>query len=226
VEPVIRGVLFDFSGTLFHLEPGPDWFDGYPLDRATMIDVLTSPDTSVPEELRDAWERRDLDPALHRTVYLAALRTAAPDVADDVLSTIYERVPDPASWQPYPDTRAALAGLRAAGVAVAVISNIPWDIRAVFGRNGMADLVDAFVLSYAEGVMKPDPAIFRTACERIGVPPRQALMIGDSVRADGGATRVGCAFTAVERVPPAERPRALLDALGEYGLAAETGYER
>ena len=37
---VIRGVLFDFSGTLFHFEPD---LDSQPLDRARLIDTVTSP---------------------------------------------------------------------------------------------------------------------------------------------------------------------------------------
>lgn len=209
----IRGVLFDFSGTLFHLEPSADWFDGYPLDRARLIDVLTSPTTPVPAELRDAWAQRDLDPETHRMVYLAILRTAAPNVGDGVLDKIYGRIYSAESWLPYPDTAAALGRLRDAGIPVAVVSNIPWDIRPVFDRNGMAGLVDAFVLSYAEGVMKPDPTIFRTACRRIGVAPAEALMIGDSIEADGGATRAGCQFAVVKRVPPGERPDALLTTL-------------
>ncbi|HEV2783253.1 MAG TPA: HAD family hydrolase [Actinophytocola sp.] len=211
----IRGVLFDFSGTLFHLEPSAEWFDGYALDRARMIDVLTSPASSgyLPEDLRDAWERRDLDPDIHHTVYLTALRAAAPGVPGEVLESIYRRVPAAESWLPYPDTGAALSRLRDAGVPVAVISNIPWDIRGVFDRNGMADLVDEYVLSYAEGVMKPDPKIFLTACERIGVEPKHAMMIGDNEEADGGARRIGCRFAAVKRVPPAQRPDALVRTL-------------
>jgi HAD superfamily hydrolase (TIGR01493 family) len=211
----VRGVLFDFSGTLFHLEPEPGWFDDQRLDRATMIDVLTSPASSgyLPEELRDAWERRDLDPDIHRTVYLTALRAAAPGVPDEVLTAIYDRVPAADSWLPYPDTGDALRGLHAAGIPAAVISNIPWDIRDVFRRNGMHELVTEYLLSYAEGVMKPDPKIFLAACERIGVAPGDALMIGDSGMADGGATAIGCRFAIVARVPPATRPDALLSAL-------------
>jgi HAD superfamily hydrolase (TIGR01493 family) len=216
---VIRGVLFDFSGTLFHLEPDPAWFDGLGVDRARVVELLTSPTAPVevlPTGLIEAWERRDLDPETHRTVYLTALRLALPDVPPEVLEKIYERVPDPASWEPYPDTATALHGLREAGLPVAVISNIPWDIREVFERSGLGGLVDEYLMSYAEGVMKPDPKIFLTACQRIGVAPEEALMIGDSEEADGGATRVGCRFAMVERVAPRLRPRALIGALAEH----------
>ncbi|HEU5471800.1 MAG TPA: HAD family hydrolase [Actinophytocola sp.] len=219
-----NGVLFDFSGTLFHLTPRPQWFDGLDLDAALVVEVLTSPTTfeHLPDDLADDWERRDLDPAIHHRVYLAALRAALPGVPDPLLETIYARLPAAASWEPYPDTLAALRELRAGGVPVGVVSNIPFDIRDVFRRNEMAELVDAFVLSYEEGVMKPDPAIFLAACDRIGTEPERTLMIGDSEAADGGARGAGLGFAMVERIPPADRPHALISALAEHGLAGET----
>lgn len=221
VDSVIHGVLFDFSGTLFHLDPDVGWVDGQGLDRARVIDLLTSPMTAevLPAELASTWERRDLDRDTHRMVYLVALRTALPGVPQAVLDRIYELVPAPESWTPYPDARDALRFVRDAGKPVAVISNIPWDVSDVFERNGMADLVDEYVLSFREGVMKPDPTIFQAACRRIGVAPERALMVGDNERADGGARQVGCRFAAVERAAPETRPDALIKALAGYRLA-------
>lgn len=220
---MIRGVLFDFSGTLFHLEPD---LDGQPLDRARLVETLTSPKTpDLPSELLEAWHRRDLDPETHRMVYLAALTAAHPGVTAEVLESAYELVFQPEFWMPYPDTVPALHGLRAAGIPVGVVSNIPWDIRGVFERFDVAGLVDEYVLSYAEGVMKPDPKIFLTACQRIGVAPEETLMIGDSVEADGGATAIGCRFVTVARVPPSDRPSALVEALAANSIQT-TGYEQ
>jgi HAD superfamily hydrolase (TIGR01509 family) len=211
---VIRGVLFDFSGTLFHFEPD---IDGPFIDnRASLIETLTSPTTPseyLPPELSEAWDRRDLDPEVHRMVYLATLRAAHPEVSADILESVYELVLRPEWWMPYPDTMVALRALRAADIPVGVVSNIPWDVRGVFERTGADELVDEYVLSYAMGVMKPDPKIFLTACQRIGVAPGHTLMIGDSQEADGGATAIGCRFALVARIPPAERPSALIDAL-------------
>jgi FMN phosphatase YigB (HAD superfamily) len=220
---VIRGVLFDFSGTLFYLEPDAE---GQPLDRAGLIETLTSPVTpNLPSELLEAWHRRDLDPETHRMVYLAALTAAHPGITDDILQSAYDMVFRPEFWMPYPDTIPVLRGLREAGIPVAVVSNIPWDIRDVFERTGVADLVDEYVLSYAEGVMKPDPKIFLTACQRISVKPEDTLMIGDSVEADGGATAIGCRFVTVARIPPRDRPNALVKALAANGIRI-TGYEQ
>ncbi|MGQ0837109.1 HAD family hydrolase [Actinokineospora sp.] len=227
----IRGVLLDYSGTLFHLEPGAAWVhglaghDGAPLNEALQAELLAGltspvgPSAHLPADLTDAWERRDLDPEVHRMVYLAALRAAGLDLGPGVPEQLYDRILDPAAWRPYPDAGEVLRLLKAAGIPVAVVSNIPWDIRDVFERNGFGELVAEFVLSYAEGMVKPDPKIFRLACERIGVAPERVLMIGDSAHADGGATEVGCRFERVEPQATANRPDALLGAVRAHGLA-------
>lgn len=222
---VIRGVLFDYSGTLFRLQPSNEWTDGMgQLDdsqREQLIILLTATNTNtlhLPPDLRDAWERRDLDPETHRAVYLAALGMSGLPLPPGAAQTLYDRMLNPDSWRPYPDTAAALRLLRAAGVPVGVVSNIAWDILEVFRRAGVEDLVDEFLMSYAEGVMKPDPKIFTVACQRIGVPPEQVLMIGDSPEADGAAREIGCRTEIVAPLPITERPDALLTALAAHGL--------
>ena len=55
----------------------------------------------------------------------------------------------------------------------------------------MTSCVDAFVLSYEVGAVKPSEAIFQAACVALGVDPRDVLMIGDDPVADAGAVRAG-----------------------------------
>jgi HAD superfamily hydrolase (TIGR01509 family) len=211
---MIRAVLFDFSGTLFRLEPDPQWSD-------ELIGVLTASTLAadhLPAELAEDWARRDLDPDLHRDVYLASLAASGLGLSPAEAEATYERMLEPEAWRPYPDTGRALKRLRDKGVPVAVVSNIPWDIRRVFRRHDMADLVDEFVLSYTEGVMKPDPKIFLVACQRLGVAPADALMVGDSAEADGGAAQVGIRTAIIEHLPSDQRPEALLSTLDDNGL--------
>ncbi|WP_053738686.1 HAD family hydrolase [Nocardia sp. NRRL S-836] len=198
----IRAALFDFSGTLFRLEH-PELESNGDLMRALTAPVGIA--DGVDPDLADAWNRRDLDPDVHRWVHVKVLNDALVPNAE----ALYEQLIQPESWRPYPDARAALEHL--ADVPVAVVSNIGWDIRAVFELHGLTHLVDQFVLSYEEGVVKPDPKIFTTACERLGTAPEHALMVGDSEEADGGAKAVGCAFRLVNPVPTSDRPTALLD---------------
>ncbi|GDY30818.1 hydrolase [Gandjariella thermophila] len=212
-------MLFDYSGTLFRLENFSaaldDLADLRTEERVALLRRLTAPvgpSAYLPPERQADWARRDLDPALHRAIHIELLEGTGlrgPGVAE----RFYERLIDPSYWTPYPDTKAALRDLADAGIPVGVVSNIAWDIREVFRRHGLHDLVTGWVLSYEEGRIKPDPELFRIACRRIGVPPEDVLMIGDSEEADGGAGALGSRVAIVEPLPTAERPDALLTAL-------------
>src|ERR1044072_2452146 len=177
----VRGVLFDFSGTLFHLEPDPG-------PGTDLITTMASPAFlagDVPADIADDWHRRDLDPAVHRAVHLRMLTESGVDDPGPV----YELMLAGTSWRRYPDTIEALTRIRSHGLPIAVISNIAWDIDEALRLGGAHDLVDTVVLSFVEGVQKPDPRILELACERTGVNPADTLMIGDSP-ADGAATDV------------------------------------
>ena len=86
-------------------------------------------------------------------------------------------------------TETLLRDLRDAGVPVGVVTNGPtagqWD---KLRRTGVADLVDAAVVSQEFGVNKPDPSIFRRALELIGAEPSETIFVGDNPVNDiGGA---------------------------------------
>ncbi len=222
---MIRAVLFDFSGTLFRLEEQDDWFDGITVDeqavqghvQAELMRRVTAPTGStVPmnAEQQHNWANRDLEPHLHREAYLHVLRESGLTGAD--AAALYPKLVDPASWTPYPDTATALNGLRGKGIKTAVVSNIAFDLRPALAAAGTG--ADEYVLSFEVGAVKPDPAIFQTALQRLGVSAEETLMVGDSEEADGGARAVGCAFALVDPLPTARRPDGLRTALRSYGF--------
>ncbi|MDT0265951.1 HAD-IA family hydrolase [Streptomyces sp. DSM 44915] len=230
----IRGVLFDFSGTLLRIEPTADWLRvgltrvgvRLPEDELRRLAAALegvgalpggSEPTVVPPELRELWEARDVDARGHRRLYVTLARQVPLPGAPEVYDVLYDRHMEPAAWRPYPDARPVLAELAARGVPVAVVSNIGWDLRPVFREHGMLDLVSAFALSYEHGVKKPDPPLFALACDALGVAPEQALMVGDNATADGGATALGCAVHLVRHLPVGDRPddlRPVLELVG------------
>ena len=216
----VRAVLFDFSGTLFRLEEDDSWFAGMeltsgPVDehvQAELMERLTHPTgrmAGLSEEAYRAWLDRDLAPSLHREAYLHVLRESG--LPDHHARALYDRVVDPASWTPYPDTVEVLDTLREQGVKTAVVSNIAFDIRPAFELAGTE--VDKFVLSYEVGAVKPDPRIFHVALDRLGVAAEDAVMVGDSEENDGAARAVGCEFILVDPLPTDQRPTGLVDAL-------------
>lgn len=222
--------MFDFSGTLFRLEEDDSWFAGMQLDgdlegevdghvQAELMRRLTAPtgrSVHMTPEALHAWVNRDLAPHLHREAYLHVLRESG--LARHHAESLYSRVINPASWTPYPDTVDVFEELRQRGLKTAVVSNIAFDVRPAFERIGIAGDVDEFVLSYEVGAVKPDPAIFQTTLDRLGVAGEHALMVGDSDEADGGARAVGCGFALVDPLPTAERADGLISALRAHGV--------
>jgi HAD superfamily hydrolase (TIGR01509 family) len=223
----VEAVLFDFSGTRFRLEEDDSWFEGIKVDerevdghvQAELMRRLTAPvghHVDMPPDAYHAWVNRDLEPHLHREAYLHVLRESG--LADHHAETLYDRVIDPSSWTPYPDTADVLKGLHRQGIKTAVVSNIAFDVRPAFQAAGVAEYIDEVVLSFEVGAVKPDAAIFETALTRLGVDAVRAVMIGDSDEADGGARAVGCGFALVDPLPTAQRTDGLRSALSDYGL--------
>ncbi|MFP3989846.1 HAD-IA family hydrolase [Streptomyces sp. E11-3] len=226
-------VLFDFSGTLLRIESAESWLRAVlaasgtalpepelrryaaALETAGALPGGASP-TAVPDQLAELWATRDQSAERHRAAYTGLSRQVSlpsPHLHD----ALYDRHMSPAAWVPYPDAVKVLGALRGRGIRVGVVSNIGWDLRPVFREHGLAAFVDAYVLSYEHGIQKPDPRLFLTACELLGVAPADTLMVGDDRRADGGAADAGCAVHFVDHLPAHERPTGLLPVLDLVG---------
>ncbi|RZU48517.1 HAD superfamily hydrolase (TIGR01509 family)/HAD superfamily hydrolase (TIGR01549 family) [Krasilnikovia cinnamomea] len=212
-------MLFDFHGTLAQVEDPVAWVQaaaavcGTQLDRGRatgLADRLVMAGRAggplphrVPPHLAEHWADRDLYEHSHRAAYTGLAETVSTDV-EGLADALYERLLGPDGWLPYADTEPTLRTLHDAGIKVAVVSNIGFDIRPIFAAWGLTDLVDAFVLSYEVGRCKPDPAIFLRACGMLGADPERTLMVGDTP-ADAGAVKAGCAALVL---PAAEPGRA------------------
>ena len=60
-----------------------------------------------------------------------------------------------------------------------LLSNAWSDLRTILHRLGIADAFDVMVISAEEHLMKPDPAIYRLALERLKVRPEEAVFVDD-----------------------------------------------
>ncbi|GAB3276831.1 HAD-IA family hydrolase [Actinocorallia lasiicapitis] len=231
---MIKGVMFDFSGTLLRIEPIEEWV------RA----VLDTSETSLPEaailacverlehfgaqpggpapaeippRIHPLWTTRDLTAENHRAAYTALTIEALPPLPSFttrlLADALYDRTQHPAAWRPYPDTAPTLAALHERGIPVAVVSNIGWDLRPVFSHHALSPYIDHYLLSYEFGAQKPDPSVFEAACAALGLPPAAVLMVGDDLHADTGAAALGCPLHLVEPLPADARPSALLPVL-------------
>ncbi len=209
-------VLFDFGGTLFGHATGTDLVTeaarsiGVGLTDAAAASVWAEIDgaSMEPDELALG---RDLNAAVWRARW-TALYGLADRTATGLGAAIDSAMHDPWAWVPHADAVPVLEELARAGVTVGLVSNTGWDVRAPFTVRGLEGLVSTFVLSYEVGMVKPDAAIFHSACSAVGSAPSRTLFVGDNPVTDGGAVSEGL---GVLLVPPAPLGAA-------HGLAGAT----
>lgn len=99
------------------------------------------------------------------------------------------------SIAPFPEALVAIQHLAEAGLKVGICSNLAGPYVPVV-RQIFPD-VDGYAFSCELGVMKPDPTIYHTICNQMGIEPGhllsstrgRVLMIGDSPRCDRDGPR-------------------------------------
>jgi putative hydrolase of the HAD superfamily len=95
-----------------------------------------------------------------------------------------------------PEALGVLRALRAAGLRTGLVSDCTWELPTSWPSLPVSALIDAPVFSCVEGTRKPDPRLFRTVADRLGVDPADCLYVGDGGgRELTGASAVG--MTAV-----------------------------
>jgi putative hydrolase of the HAD superfamily len=137
------------------------------------------------------------DPWADYTV--AYLRTAGVAEADLPEAIIASRVAfrSPTLWsRPIEASVAALPAIIATGLPVAMVSNADGRVEELLRATGICQVgpgplpsVAAVVDSTVVGIEKPHPGIFEIALEAVGVGPRRAIHVGDSIRADVAGAR-------------------------------------
>lgn len=134
------------------------------------------------------------------------LGEAIPELVELILAAQFA----PGTWQLFPDVPElfdALRPARAAGLRVGVVSDWNSNLRDIFRQLEVDGEIDFVLASAGVGLAKPDPAFYRLALERAGVQAAEAIMVGDSYRAD------------VEGARAAGMDAVLLDREGEAGPA-------
>ena len=133
------------------------------------------------------------------------------EVLDRILASQFA----PETWELYPDVEPMLTAVREMGLRIGIVSDWGSNLRGIVSELGLDRYLDFVLPSGAVGVAKPNPAFFAMALEHAGTAPAEALMVGDSYRADvRGAWSAGMDAVWLDRsegisiTPPAEPPPA------------------
>ncbi len=214
--PRYRAVLLDFRGILVGFRDAEWW-----VRRA----CATLGREIEPEGVREI-ERRleqtrglpgfaedelrvDTSIEANREVTLSRLHEVGID--EELALAIFALDLDSDAWPVYPDAAGVVQEIKARGCLTALVSDFHVDLRPHLEANGIA--LDAYVISFEHGFQKPDPRMFTTALDLLGVGPREALMVGDRASHDGGAAAVGI-DTLILPAPSVFGPRGLDVVLG------------
>ncbi|MGH3648850.1 MAG: HAD family hydrolase [Micromonosporaceae bacterium] len=130
-------------------------------------------------------------------------RSSGADPTDQQLTRAcaLRRAAERAHLRPRRDAVRVLATLRSRGVRIAVVSDCTHEVPTAWQTFPLAPYADAAVFSIEVGACKPDLQMYATACDRLGVPPRDCLYIGDGgSRELTGARQAGMA--AIRLVAP------------------------
>jgi len=201
-----KAVIFDLFGTLVSQFPADrfevslrEMAEAVGLGYQTFFDAWTGKTgvqqrhtgafPSFREEIRWICERNGVQPSDEGLAKAARLRY---EFTKSVL-------------RPRPDAIATLKNLRAMGCLTGLISDCSREVPELWPETAFHGLFDATEFSCSVGMKKPDPAIFRLACDRLGVGPRECVYVGDgfSNELSGAAT---CGMRPFLLLPPGEKP--------------------
>jgi len=112
--------------------------------------------------------------------------------------------------RPMPGLKALLDGAASGGLRLALVTNAPrLNIRFLLRHLGLEDVFDTVVSAATLPRSKPHPLPYRTALDRLGVPPDQAIAFEDSVAGVRSSVAAGVRCIGITSTARAE---ALIDA--------------
>ena len=192
-----RAVFFDVDFTLIF--PGPTFQgEGYErfcagygiaVDRSR-FDAAVKAASYILDEV----EEPIYDPSIfvrYTAAIIEHMGGRGPEV-ERVAAHIYDQWAANHHFEMYDDVAPVLTELAARGLTLGVISNSHRSLEAFKEHFKLNTLITTAVSSAEHGFMKPHPSIFERALAQAGVTGREAMMVGDSLKADiEGAVKIG-----------------------------------
>lgn len=206
-----RAVFFDVDFTLIY--PGPTFqAEGYrracaahaiEVDPAR-FDEATAASSFILDEVEEPFYNHDL--FVHYTASIIEQMGGRGEQVIAVAREIYDQWSVNQHFELYDDVAPVLTELSESGLIVGAISNSHRSLDAFCEHFSLRGLITVSVSSAEHGYMKPHRSIFDAALAKAGVPPVEAVMVGDSIKHDiEGALAIGMRAVLLRRsgeVPP------------------------
>lgn len=202
----VRAVFFDVDFTLIH--PGAT-FQGEGYERfcrehgvigveASRFDAAVAASSFILDEVEEPLYDDGL--FIHYTASIIEHMGGRGPQVIHAARDIYLQWASNHHFQLYDDTTRVLDALSARGLTIGVISNSHRSLDAFTEHFALGRFITIAVSSATHGYMKPHHSIFDAALARAGVAANQAVMVGDSLRADiEGALAAGLRAVLIRR---------------------------
>ncbi|MBT5319238.1 MAG: HAD-IA family hydrolase, partial [Chloroflexi bacterium] len=173
-----RAVLFDLFGTLV---PSP-----LNSEYRSVVDSMAKVAGLNPDEFYPRWMSIN-DDRLKGTNRSSegeieqAMRLVGVTLSEEQMAECVQMRYDAMKFRlaPKPGCIEMLTQLAASGVRLGLVSDCVHDVPAIWPSTPFADLLTTTVFSCVEGTRKPDPALYHTAMNGLGVTPSESIFIGD-----------------------------------------------
>jgi HAD superfamily hydrolase (TIGR01509 family) len=201
-----KALLFDLDGTLTETDS---------LHLPTWVDVLSPYGVKVDEEFyRESISGRSTSKIVEDL--LPDLSTEeGRKLADAKETSFRERAHE---LEPLPGLLDFMEEVKNRGLSLALVTNAPEEnVEAILLALELGEFFDEVVLSDEVGPVKPDPAPYRAALDKLGVHPEEALAFEDST--SGIASAVGAGIPTVG-IASTQKPEKLLQA-GAFTVARD-----
>lgn len=182
-----KAIIFDMDGLLIDSEP--IWFEA---EAGALADI----GVTLTEEMALASRGMRIDEAVDTWHKIRQWSTPSVDeIVEDILIRMKRLIPEKGALQPGAHYILDLA--KQIGVKRALASSSPFGIIEVTLQHFNINDFDAVHSAESEKHGKPDPDVYRTTIERLGVPSELCLAFEDSINGAKAAKAAGMKCIAV-----------------------------
>lgn len=196
---MIKAILFDAAGTLFHLSKtvGDHYAYvgrevGLNLDAQQLESAFHTAWQQMPRRPAIDGPRENDDKGWWHELVRHVFDQVAPSVnefdRDNFFEVAYEHFAEAGVWKLYPEVPEVLEEL-APRLRLAVISNFDGRLRLILQHLGISKFFSHIFISSELGADKPDPEIFRRALNIIDLDANEVLEVGDDPERDWKAAK-------------------------------------
>ena len=197
---MIKGVLLDVGDTLV-TPRGGRWNPRFDFEETLAAFgiryqplVLTRAIAAGEDYLNRANAKGNRDD-YHRAI----LDVLAVDASPELLEALDRPLPFSQLIEVFSDVVPALEVMKGSGLALGIVSDTGPEARRLYQEFGLTDYFSAYAISAEVGCCKPDPLMYRTASDALGLVPEQCVFVDNDVDCLHGALDLGYQVFGISR---------------------------